>query len=214
MTTLAKLKQDIADDLDKNLEDAPYAAMIADGITKAIRYYQNTRFYFNESRDETFQTVANQKIYSSSDDVAIPRFIAVDQVILIDGAEPAELCQINPKEWEMLTASGTSVGRPESWCYFNQSIGFYPIPSAAYTIRVIGQFMKAGPSSDADAGNVWMTEAFELLRARVCVQLAQRRLKSPEVAALHAPMEADELNRLSSETASRVGTGFVTPTEF
>lgn len=214
MSTLRELKQDIADDLDRNLADEPYGAMIAKGIEKAIRYYQNTRFYFNESRDETFGTVSGKKLYSGSDDISIPKFIAVDLVTLMDGTEPSELEQMSPKAWEMLTASGAATGKPESWCYFDQSIGLYPIPDAAYTVRVIGQFMKAGPSSDDEPGNVWMNEAFELLRARVCVQLAQRRLKAPEVASLHAPIESDELSRLKGETNIRVGTGFVTPTEF
>lgn len=210
MTTLALLKAEIADDLDRT----DLTAAIASEITKAIRFYQNTRFYFNESRDETFDTVAGQKLYSSSDDAAIPKFIELDQVYTLDGGEPCELEQITPKEWEMLTASGNATGRPEAYCRFNQSFGIYPIPDAAYTVRLIGQFMTAGPATDDEAGNVWMTEAFDLLRAHVCARLALLKVRSPELAQMHTAAEQSELIRLNSETASRVMTGYITPTEF
>lgn len=210
MTTLALLKSEIADDLDRT----DLTTAIASEITKAIRHYQATRFYFNESRDETFATVASQKLYSSSDDAAIPKFVETDQVVLMDGTEPTELEQVDPKDWEILTASGTSTGKPDSWCTFDQKIGLYPIPDAVYTVRVIGQFMKAGPATDGETGNVWMTEAFDLLRARVCAQLALKKLRDDVMIQTQKAAEADELSRLDRETTSRVGTGFVTPTEF
>lgn len=214
MTTLALLKQDIADDLDKNLSDAAYAAIIASAVNAAIRHYQRTRFYFNETRDETFVTVADQKLYAKADDATIPKFIEIDQIVLMDGTEPYELCQITPKEWEMLTASGSSTGRPDSYCYFNESFGLYPIPDAAYTVRPIGHIMKDAPAADDEANNVWMIEAYELLRARCVTQIAQRRLRDAELAGMHGPVEMDELSRLNGETTSRIATGFVTPTEF
>jgi len=210
MTTLTLLKAEIADDIDRT----DLTAAIASEITKAIRHYQATRFYFNESRDETFATVADQELYSSSDDAAIPKFIETDQVVLMDGTEPFELEQMDPRDWEILTASGESTGRPESWCTFDQKIGLYPIPDAAYTIRVIGQFMKAGPATDGEANNVWMTEAFDLLRARVCRQLALKKLRNADLMQTQAAAETEERSRLISETASRVGTGYVTPTDF
>lgn len=210
MTTLALLKAEIADDLDRT----DLTTQIATEITKAIRHYQRTRFYFNETRDETFSTVADQEIYSSSDDAAIPKFIEIDQIVLMDGTQPTELDYIDPKTWEMLTASGTATGKPDSWTYFNMAIGLYPIPDAAYTIRPIGHIMKDEPATDTEADNVWMTEAFDLLRARVCGQLSIRKTRDMEFYQMQRQVESDELSRLSSETTSRLSTGFVTPTEF
>ena len=48
----------------------------------------------------------------------------------------------------------------------------YPIPAAVRTIRLIGGIKKAAPTDDT-AGNVWMTEGFELIR--VARQAAARR---------------------------------------
>lgn len=210
MTTLALLKSEIADDLDRT----DLTTQIASEINKAIRHYQRTRFYFNETRDETFATVADQKVYTKVDSAIIPKFIEIDQICVMDGTQPNDLDEINPKEWEMLTASGDSTGKPCSWTYFNTSFGFYPIPDQAYTVRPIGHIMKDAPADDNEADNVWMTEAFDLIRARACAMLAARKLRDVNLAQLHKQVEADEETRLLSETTTRIGTGFVTPTEF
>lgn len=210
MTTLALLKAEIADDLDRT----DLTSVIASEISKAIRHYQNTRFYFNETRDETFATVADQELYSSSDDTAIPKFIELDQVSILDGTEFVELDQMDPREWEALTASGSTTGRPTDYCLFDQKIGLYPIPDGIYTVRLAGLYMKAAPATDNEASNVWMTEAFDLIRARVCYKIGLRKIRDGEIVAAFKTDENEELARLKSETASRTGTGYMVPTEF
>ena len=49
-------------------------------------------------------------------------------------------------------------------------------PSVHYDIQFVGGIKTAAPASDAEAGNVWMTEAYELIRCRA-------KAKSP---ALHS----------------------------
>lgn len=210
MTTLGIMKAEIADDLERtNL-----TTTIASEVGKAIRYYQNTRFYFNETRDETFATVSAQKLYASADDTAIPKFIEIDQISILDGTEFVELDQMSPKDWEALTASGLTTGRPTDWCYFDQKIGLYPIPDAIYTVRLAGHFMEPGPTSDSEANNVWMTDAFDLIRARATSKIAGVKLRDYEMVAVCKQNETEELNRLKSETAARIGTGFIVPTQF
>lgn len=211
MATLADLKAEIDSDLDQ--QGAINNFIVAE-IPRAIRFYQRTRFYFNETRDVTFQTVANQRIYTVSDSASIPKFIEFDQITLEDGTSSDGLEEIYPTEWEVLTNAGTATGKPESWTYFNQSIGLYSIPDAAYTIRLIGHIIIDPPTDDADASNIWITEAFDLIRARVCAQLCQKKLRDPNGIQLHRSAESEELVRLKAETASRVTTGFVTPSEF
>lgn len=210
MTTLAFLKEEIADDLERTDLDS----QIASEITRAIRHYQNKRFYFNETRDETFSTVAAQKLYSSADDTAIPKFIEIDQIYVMDGDEPVELERISPKQWELETADTGDTGIPTSFTYFNRSIGLSPIPDDAYTVRIVGHIMKDAPATDGEADNVWMTEAFDLIRARVCVKIGQRKTRDGDLVNMARADEVEELSRLTGETAIRTGTGFITPTEF
>jgi hypothetical protein len=210
MATFADLKAEIADDLER----PELATTIAAETTRAITYYQKTRLYFNETRDVTFSTVANQKLYTTADSASIPKFEEFDQVNVEDGTTIVELDEIYPDEWELLTASGASTGRPLNWTYFNQSIGLYPIPDQAYTIRLIGHIIVDAPTSDADSTNVWITEAFELIRARTCAQICMKKTRDTDGVQLYRAAEMEELNRLKKLTASRVGTGFVTPSEF
>jgi len=245
MTTLTLLKAEIADDLDRT----DLTSAIASEITRAITYYQDTRFYFNETRDCVIATAADQRLYADedvegivyrivtddddqivrdeNDDVvifpessdvtsvgdALSDFIEIDQV-LFDADDAYELDEMSPKEWEILTASGDNTGRPTNWCYYGGSIGLYPIPDAEYAIRFIGHVKKAAPATDGEANNVWMIYAFNLIRARVCAQLALRKIRDSELFQMHTTAEAQELNRLLKESASKVGTGFVVPSEF
>lgn len=210
MSTLADLQAEIADDLDRT----DLTSQIASEITKAIRHYQRTRFYFNETRDETFTTVAAQASYGVDDAAFLPKIIEIDQMFVEDGGEPFELDQISPIEWQALTASGSATGRPDSWVYYNQKYCLYPIPNKAYTIRPMCHIMVDAPASDTEEDNEWMNEAFDLIRARVCAMLGLRKLRDSELVQLHQAAELSELNRIIAETASKVGTGFVTPTDF
>lgn len=245
MTTLATLKAEIADDLDRT----DLTTAIASEINKAISFYQDTRFYFNETRDCVIATAADQRLYADEDvegivyrvvvddegeivedengDIvifqedsdavstgeALADFIEVDQVLL-EGSEGYELEEMSPKDWEILTASGDITGRPTNWCYYGGAIGLYPIPDAQYAVRFIGHIKKAAPAADGTANNVWMTHGFELIRSRVCARLALRKIRDPELAAMHTAMEYEEKRRLLSESAAKTGTGFIRPTEF
>jgi len=210
MSTLADLKAEIADDLDRtDLTD-----QIEREITRAIIYYQGIRFYFNETRDVTFPTVAAQKLYTVADAAEIPNFYEIDQICVENGDEKTDLDPIFPREWELLTGDSGGSSKPISWAYFDRSIGLYPIPDAAYTVRLIGHIKKAAPEDDTEEDNVWMVEAFDLIRARVCATLALKKLRDSTLFQAHSAAEGVELQRLLAETAGRVGTGYVIPSDF
>jgi hypothetical protein len=74
MTTLATLKAEIADDLDRT----DLTTAIASEITKAITFYQDTRFYFNETRDCVIATAADQRLYADEDVEGIVYRVVLD----------------------------------------------------------------------------------------------------------------------------------------
>lgn len=210
MTTLTALKAQIASDIDRT----DLTTAIATEISSAIRHYQQKRFYFNETRDETFATVADQELYATGDDAAIPKFIKLDYITVLNGTDATRLEWMTPEDWEMLTISGTDTGVPTHYTRFQQKIGLYPIPNGIYTIRMAGHYMVAAPASDGEAGNVWMTEAYDLIRARVCAMLSIRPIRNPEMAQAHQFLEKMELDRLYAESASKMGSGYIMPTDF
>lgn len=205
--TLGALKAEIADDLDRT----DLTAAIATEIQRAIKFFQSKRFYFNETRDQTFSTVAAQALYTSSDSDAIPQFIEFDALYI--GDQKVELEYMEPRRWEQVISDGSG-SRPSWWTYYDQSIGLYPVPDQAYTVTMTGHIFINGPTADSEPNNPWMTEAYDLIRARCCANLALKKLRDDALFQRHSAVEASEFDRLKSETTSKVGTGFVTPTEF
>ena len=223
MTTLDTLKARIADDIARSDVTSP----IADAITDAINHYKGERFYFNESRTATFATVADQETYTSSDDADIPLYIDLDGVWVEDSTNNYKLRQYDIVEMEdLIPVSGATSGRPYAFSYFNQSFRLYPVPDQAYTVRPVGHLEVAAPATGSEADNVWMTEAFELLRCRAKAYLAVHILRDPEMlilmrgadAAVEPPggAEGAALAQLRRGTAKRFrsGDGRIQPTDF
>lgn len=210
MTTLAALKAEIADDLDRD----DLANQIASEIAAAIRHYQAHRLYFSESRERTFATVAGQTWYGVADDPAIPAFVAIDAMWIEDGAASHRLDRLQPDRFEDLAGGATASGRPASFTWFGLAIGLHPVPDGAYTVRPSGHVQVAAPASDAEAGNPWMVDGYHLIRFRALRRLHLHKLKDPESAAMAAADELDEFSRLKAETGRRVATGRLRPTAF
>ncbi|MCA1298035.1 phage adaptor protein [Stappia indica] len=212
MTTLSTLKTRIAADLDDT--SGAYGDDIADAISRAIEFYQPVRFGFNETRDETFTTVAGQQIYSSEDDTAIPAFYRLDLVTVTVAGQVRRLDRVDPGELELLSDSSASTGDPYAYAYFDNSLRLYPIPGAGYTIRMVGHIKKAAPASDEEAGNVWMTEAYQLIRCAAKKYLAENVTEDAQLQARMERAEERELGRLVKQSGARIGSGMIVPTQF
>jgi hypothetical protein len=212
MTTLTLLKARIADDLNRS----DLTSQIAQAITDAINFWKPTRFFFNETRLATFNTTDGTSIYTSSEDADIPLFVKLDAVFINDGTHNHELQWVSPEEMEYLLDSQTSEGLPRAYTYFESSFRFYPIPDATYTVRPIGLIEKAAPASDDEASNVWMTEAFELIRCRAKLYLITHLDiddKMTQIQLLSAA-EQSALSKLRRESTKRAGGGRIVGTDF
>jgi len=207
MTTLATLKAEIASDFDR--EDGSLTTEIAAAVTTAINYYKPKRFYFNERRSLTFSTVATQQNYGTTDNMAIPDLVRIDQVHKTVSGQRMALCRRDFLELEPLYDVSASTGEPYDFAYFNRELWLYPVPDQVYTIRVIGLYKVAGPATDGEADNPWMTEAYELIRYRASAYLAANSLRNPELAAAKLQAEADALSSLRAETTKRLGSGMI-----
>lgn len=211
MTTLAILKATISDDLARS--DSNITTVIGNEITRAIEHYQSRRFWFNESRSSTFLTVADQMIYSPDDDADIANFIEIDQAFINDGSTDFKLNIVKWSEVESAVKNSTS-GRPTEIAMLNGTLGFYQIPDAAYTVRVIGHEKIAVPATDSEADNPWMVYAFDLIRSRAEMKIEARYLKDRDAAMVSRELMNDALHVLDRESASKMGTGHLVPTQF
>lgn len=210
MTTQALLKARIADDILR----ADLSTQIGEAIGDAITHFQAERFYFNVTRTATFATVAGTSIYTSSEDADVPLFIEMDAVFVNDGSNERPLTWTSASDMQDLLGSGSSSGVPNRYSYFEESFRLYPVPDAVYTVRPIGLIEKAAPASDGEANNVWMVEAFELIRCRAKAYLAAHVLMDIEMASVMVPAEESALRKLRRQTGKKDSGGMIEATAF
>lgn len=215
MTTYTRtgLKAEIIDDLER---DATLdSARVLSAISAAIRHYQPRRFYFNETRSVTFTTTASKATYTfgSGGDIATV-FYAIDGAYITQNTTTYELRRLDYQDTEVLQDSSPSNGLPYAYSYIGQSIILYPPPNGTYTMRLTGHIQKDEPASDDQAGNVWMTEAYDLIRARAKFIFLTHTYPDTPMAAIMKGDEREALSALRAATTAKTATGRITPTAF
>lgn len=210
MTTQTTMKARIADELARS----DLTSQIAYAITDSIERYQSDRFWFNESRDLTFSTVASQEYYTSADNALIPDLYAIDGVFITVSDTVRQLSQYSIQAIEELSDNGAQTGEPFAFVYFQKKIRLYPVPTQVYTVRVMGHVKVAAPASDSEASNVWMTDAERLIRARAKYELALNVIRDPDLATSMAAAVTEAFDQLKGRTNRQTGTGTICPTQF
>jgi propanediol dehydratase small subunit len=212
MTTLADLKADIAEDIDDTTSE--YLDQTQTAILAAIRYCERETYYFNQTRDETFDTAAAQEWYDETSNANIPTLVKIQRLYITDSGQITDLVRVTPDELEVLADTTSASGRPTCWAYFGQKIRLYPIPDSAYTIRMqLGPYRLTPLADDADT-NAWLDEAYDMVKARAKYILGKNTLKDANLAAESLADYNDQHSSLKAETAMRQGRGYFTPTAF
>ena len=199
--TIGEMRQLIADDLARD----DLSSQIAESISRAIEFYKEKRFWFNETESTTFTTVSGTSDYDVDDDADIPKFIEIDSVLCGDGETKWELQPTTPAEMKILLEND-STGRPFQFGYFAETFHLYPIPNAAYVIRPIGQIEIAEPSADAvdsDTTNVWANEAKELIRCRATAYVCLHTTHDAELGSMMTAAEQDAYQHLRRKTGKK-----------
>lgn len=210
MTTLAEMVSSITAETARN--DADWETRVRREITRAIRFYQRERFWFNETRLITFNTVVGQAFYAAADHADIPNLLAIDYITIQQNTNLFELCQTTPGE---LDTYSTNVANnlPVEYAYFESKLRFWPAPNAIYPVRINSLIRVAEPASDAEADNPWMTDAEELIRSRAKRNLYLHSMSDQTEAAAMKGAEDEALSSLRAETSRRTAIHTILPAE-
>lgn len=206
--TLGDLKSRIALELART----DLSAQIANAVNDAIKHYSAERFWFNQSRNLMFSTVPSQQAYGVNDADIIPRLIKIDQFMLQDATQ-YPLDRYSATDWEMVNSGHSGGGRPFAFTYTDQQILIYPVPSAAYTMRLYAHFRLPALTDDNDS-NAWTDDAERLIRAYAKQLLYLDTLEDDQGATRMQPIIESALSDLRTETSARMGTGRIRPTQF
>lgn len=204
----------IADEIDDVTGE--YTPQIQNCIFAAIRFCERNVYYFNETRDVTFQTVAGREWYDKSDNPNIPSLVRIVAAYCENSSgQRSVLRRVMPEYIETVSDNAASRGEPYMFTYFGQRLRLYPVPNDTnYTIRLqLGAYRLNEIQTSADS-NAWFTEAFDLIKARAKYQLYKDYLKDAPLAAASLNDFNEEDNALSAETSRRNGRGKIIGTAF
>jgi hypothetical protein len=209
VSTMADMLAEMADDMERSDTDAFRKKVMA-----AIRQYQPRRFFFNESRAVTFNTVASTDTYSFT--TIGTEFYRIDGAfVTIASGDVRELTPVDYVRWQEETADeDTTTGEPEEFAYVNRAIRLWRNPDAIYSVRLVGHVKAIAPATDEEADNVWMTEAYDLIMSRAKAELYAHRYEDPSNAAIMREAEKSALDRLTGATDDKVAPQYLTATEF
>ena len=213
-TDIATMKTRIAREIGNRTD---LTTEIGDAINDAIDVYQDDRFYFNESRDVTFLTVAAQEFYTAADNANIPTLESIDYIMKFVGNNATELTYVLPDVMEDVSNSGTFQGEPYEYTYYQQKIRLFPVPNSAITIRIGAHIKLAGPTSDTDATNPWIIECERLIRSRAKYILATQVTLDKDMAAAMSPDDGEAaraFDEVKGRTNSITGTGIFAASNF
>ena len=209
--TLADMKARIADELSR----ADLTSQIALAISDAIALYQTKRFYFNETgpNGSSFNTVANQEVYTVTDDPDIPYMYDVDDVFVQVGVNNFRVKRIDPTIYR-INQMPNFKGQPYQYMFLNQTFSFSPIPNTVYPMQIVGHYKLAAPASDSEANNKWMTDAERMIRSCAKRFLYQDILLDADAAVACQAAEIEAYDTLKAASAGMIRNGFIQPQAF
>lgn len=214
MTTRGAMVAEIVADTGRSAA-TQQTAMISK-INAAIRHYAPKRFWFNETRSATFNTVIGTDTYAfntaTTTGAIAYEFFKIDGVWVTFAA--GDVREMDVEDYALLEAdsdSQTANNQPTAYGYINRALRFDYAPDAIYAVRIAGHLKIAAPATDGETDNPWMTEAYDLIMCRAKAELYAHKWEDPQNAALMVQAESSALRALQEATYDKERTGYVTP---
>lgn len=187
MPTLAELKTRIIAETNRDDmgADGELENVLAEAIARSIEHHADELFWFN-------RVSASAVTLAETATVALPAGMRIALAVSCEGAplRKAALEEIEP------LAGG---GRPALWAENDGAIQLWPVPDAAYALRLSGVAELGVPASS----NEWTEQGYDLIAARTRRLLCRDTLRDLDGAGLAAEAEREALDRLRRETRRR-----------
>lgn len=219
MSTFADMQNRIADELGGRTELlSPSTGLtlspIQLAIQDAVQFWEDERFFFNESRVQAaFSTVAGQEFYTSADWAGIATLQHIDKLSVLISGNRYRMYPRTEQYMEDISMNPAWRGQPVDYAYYNFQLRFYPIPDNAYPVNVMQTFQLVPLLLNSDS-TIWTNEAEQLIRL-TAKQFIYRDTILDD--AKSASMEAGALkqfNNLKGATFKKSATLKIQPTTF
>lgn len=210
MTTYGVMQARIANELARG--DLTNEIKLA--IQAAIDEHETTRFWFNQVRSLTFNTVSGQRTYGATALADISTMLRIDRLMQQQTASLIDLDRVTPEDMDLLHTPSTAPGRPQAWAWIEREIHLWPIPNAVFITRIFGIKKLTTLVNDNDT-NDWMTEGEQVIRNTAKRILLAEVINDfgPRTEAAMRTADAAR-DRLLTETHMRMPKGRIVGTSF
>jgi len=196
MSTYGELTAKILDDLDRD----DITSQAQDAIQAAIAEFTPRAWWFLEAR-ATAQTVDGQEFFPLPDDYESELMLSIDY-----GNNNVPMSERTMAWMEGVQSDSSRTGRPTDYCIWDEQLRFYPVPDGAYTLTM--SYRRQLPKMETSSAScAWSTEAFELIRRRAEVDLADTYLRDYQLADRMVQHLTVALNSLERRNTMKLATG-------
>jgi len=178
MATLAQIRARVSRKVQDPDNTAHSASVVDEEINRAVRYYSNERFWFNEKLADITLTSGNQVIPSIPSDVI--SVLRVNGIMLIDDQVKINLFHLLPDEF--FNRDNDQTGRPSFYTYRNGEYLVFPTPNEAYPIKFRYLEKYTDLSSDSDT-NDFTDNAEDLIMLHAAKNIYAEDKNDPQYAA-------------------------------
>jgi len=175
---------------------------IKDAANAAIKEAAQTRFYFNEMRGLTFDTVADTEYYADQN------LTEVDSLFITVGATRYNLYPDTNFQADNRADGNIVRGRPDRFARSGMFLRLWPVPDAVYAVTMEGfGRLTPWPLVADTAENAWLTEGEQYIRALTKRNFLRDRVRDYKEAAIFDATAEDYKDQLLAETSQRFSTG-------
>lgn len=207
MATLSEMRTTVAGYLSNEQLVSPTSSQIDAEINKAIGYYENKYFWFQEARASLTATVGSPTLdISSVTDFKFQKHPS--GLVLLDNSFFYTLQSVSNIKFDNLTNSASN-GLTRFYTYRDGGFELTPYPQEAYTIYLYYYKTYANLSADGDT-NDFSTYANDLIEKRATAQCYLKYKENTEKYTIFSGEERDEFKTLKRETMNRRATGNLT----
>lgn len=202
MATLAQLRTRISRKMKDPDNTGISASAVDDEINRAIRYYSNYRFWFNEEEATITLTASTQAVPSVPSTLVSE--LQVNGLLLIDNQVKINLEKLPPNQF--FESDDDQTGRPYYYTYKDGSFLLLPTPDQAYTLKLRYLESYADLSSDSDT-NDFTDNAEDLIMLHALKNIYAEDKDDTNSALKYAELETNEYNALRERSGNLLGTG-------
>lgn len=204
MATLQELRTRINRKLKDPNNTARSPEVITEEINRAIRYYQNRPFTFNEGLITLTAQSGTQRLTGLPSDLNME--LQDGGLILIDNQVRIDLIKLPPANFAERDDDQT--GRPYYYTYRDQSYDLLPTPQQDYPVQFRYLIRYEDLVNDSDT-NAFTENAEDLLVAHVLARLTAEDKQDTQLGTYYEQLRLDELKALRDRTDARLSSGFV-----